>query len=330
MKVLRFLLILIIILFVGYIILCIATPAQMTVVKSTTINAPKNVVWNQMVDLENQQNWSPWKEMDPSIKTTITGPAGQVGQKSSWTSESNMGEMTISTVEGDSMRYDLHFVKPFEGKAVGWVTVSGEDGAVVATNGYSGESSFWMRGMSALFGKRMMEKMLGRGLELLKEYVESGKAKAPAPAYTIEEVTFPATSFATIRKTLKVNEMDSFFGPSLKAIATAAGSQMRGPAYTITYKWDETSGETDLAAAFPVTGPVKGMTMVDIPESKGYKLVLVGPYTMENFKNGHTAIEKHASEKGLTNPLRLEEYIIGPEQEQDSNKWVTNIYYLYQ
>jgi hypothetical protein len=327
-KVLRFLLILIVILFVGYLILCIATPAQMTVVKSTTINAPKNVVWNQMVDLENQQNWSPWKEMDPSIKTTITGPAGEVGQKSAWTSEDNVGDMTISTVAGDSMRYDLHFVKPFEGKAVGWVTVSGEDGAVVATNGYSGESGFWMRGLSALFGKRMMEKTLERGLELLKDYVESGKAEVPAPAYVIEEYTFPATSFAIIRKTVKMNEMDSFFHQSYRTIETAAGSQIKGNKHTIAYTWDEAKGEADLAVGFPVNGPVKGVTMLDIPESKGYKLVMTGAYNMESFKNAHTAIGKHAGANGLTDPLMMEEYVTGPEQEADTNKWVTHLYYI--
>lgn len=328
-KVLRFLLILIIILFVGYLILCIATPATMTVVRSTTINAPKNVVWNQMVDLENQQNWSPWKEMDPSIKTTITGPAGEVGQKSSWTSEGNVGDMTISAVEDDSMRYDLHFVKPFAGEAVGWVTVSGDDGAVVATNGYSGESSFWMRGMSALFGKRMMEKMLDRGLELLKEYVVSGKAEVPAPAYVIEDYTFPATTFATIRKTIKMNEMDSFMHQSDRDIKAAAGSQIKGNKYIIAYTWDEAQGETDIAMAYPVNGPVKGLSMLDIPESKGYKLVLTGAYTMENFQNAHGAIGKHAGENGLTDPLMMEEYITGPDQETDSNKWVTHIYYLH-
>lgn len=328
-KVLRFLLILIVILFVGYLILCIATPATMTVVESTTINAPKNVVWNQMVDLENQQNWSPWKEMDPTVKTTITGPAGQVGQKSAWTSESNVGDMTISTVEGDSMRYDMHFVKPFEGYAVGWVTVSGEDGAVVATNGYSGETSFWMRGMNALFGRRMMEKMLERGLELLKEYVESGKAEVPGPNYVIEEYTFPATSFATVHKTVKIAEMDQFFEPAYREVATAAGSQVQGNKHTITYRWDEANGEAEVAAGYPVSGPVKGMTMVDLPEVKGYKLAMVGSYSMENFKNAHTALYKHAAEKGLTEPLIIEEYVIGPEQETDSNKWVTHIYYLY-
>lgn len=328
-KVLRFLLILIIILFVGYLILCIATPAQMTVVESTTINAPKNVVWNQMVDLENQQNWSPWKEMDPTVKTTITGPAGQVGQKSAWTSESNVGEMTIITIEGDSMRYDMHFVEPFEGDAVGWVTVSGEDGAVVATSGYSGETSFWMRGMNALFGRRMMEKMLERGLELLKEYVESGKAEVPAPNYEIAEITYPATTFATVRKTVKIAEMNQFFGPAYAEVAAAAGSQIRGNSHSITYKWDETNGEGDIAAAFPVSGPVKGMAMVDIPETKGYKLVLVGPYTTENFMGAHMAMRKHAGENGLAEPLVIEEFVTGPEQEADSNKWVTHIYYLY-
>ncbi len=69
--------------------------------------------------------------------------------------------------------------------------------------------------------------------------------------------------------------------------------------------------------------------MVSIPESKGYKLVMTGAYSMDNFMNAHMAISKHAAENGLTEPLAIEEYIVTPEQEADSNKWVTNIYYLH-
>lgn len=328
-KVLRFLLILIVILAVGYLVLCIATPAEMNIVKSTTIDAPKNVVWNQMVNLENQTNWSPWEEMDPGIKTTTTGPAGQVGQKSEWTSEnSGSGEMVISRVEDDSMWYDLTFHKP-KGTATGWVAVEEVEGGTKATNGYSGTSDFLMRGMNALFIKRFMENQIERGLELLKEYAESGKAEAPAPAYVIEDYTFPATKFATVRKTIKMNEMDSFIHQSDRVIKAAAGSQIKGNKYIIAYTWDEAKGETDIAMAYPVNGPVKGLSLLDIPESKGYKLVLTGAYTMENFQNAHGAIGKHAGENGLTDLLMMEEYITGPDQETDSNKWVTHIYYLY-
>lgn len=328
-KVLRFLLILIVILFVGYVVLCIATPAEMDIVKSTTIKGSKDVVWNQMVNLENQTNWSPWEEMDPSIKSTITGAPGQVGQKSSWTSKnSGDGEMVISRVEGDSMWYDLDFKG--QGKAYGWVAVEEVEGGVKASNGFRSEpASFWKRGMIALIGKRFMEMQLARGLEMLKEHVESGKAEVPAPAYVIEEYTFPATSFATIRKTIKMNEMDSFMHQSDREIKAAAGSQIKGNKHIIAYTWDEAKGETDIAMAYPVNGPVKGLSMLDIPESKGYKLVLIGAYTMENFQNAHGAIGKHAGDNGLTDPLMMEEYIIGPEQEADSNKWVTNIYYLH-
>lgn len=328
-KVLRFLLILIVILFVGYVVLCIATPAEMDIVKSTTINGSKDVVWNQMVNLENQTNWSPWEEMDPSIESTITGAPGQVGQKSSWTSKnSGDGEMVISRVAADSMWYDLDFKG--QGKATGWVAVEEVEGGVKATNGFHSEpAGFWRRGMIALIGKRFMEMQLARGLEMLKEHVESGKAGPAAPAYVIEEYTFPATTFATIRKTVKFSEMDSFFGPSYQAIAAAAGGQIRGNSHTITYKWDEANGEADVAAAFPVSGPVKGMAIVDVPESKGYKLVLTGGYSMDNFMKAHMAIGKHAAEKGLTDPLPIEEYVVTPEQEPDSNKWVTHIYYLH-
>lgn len=326
-KVLRFLGILIVILFVGYLILCATSPAEMRIEKSTTINAPKSVVWNQMVDFNNYDHWSPWKEQDSTITSTITGTAGQPGHMSAWVSEkSGSGNMTISSINGDTMRYDLHFLTPMEGIAKGWSIAEEAEGAVKVTNGFSQECGFWSRGMNTLFVKKMLETNIVRGLELLKEYCESGKAEAPAPSYDITEATFPATTFATIRKVVKFSEMDSFFSQSYQALGAAAGSLIKGNSHTIAYKWDQENGEADLAAAFPVSGPVKGMAMVDIPESKGYMLKMVGPYS--GFMDAHMAIGKHAGENGITDPLVIEEYVVTPQQEKDSTKYVSHIYYL--
>ena len=119
-KVLRFLLILIIILLVGYLILCATSPSTMNVVRSTTINGSKAVIWNQVVDLNNFEHYSPWKENDTTVVSIITGPEGKVGQKSSWTSKkSGSGEMTIAAIDGDTMKYSMHFITPWEGTAIG-------------------------------------------------------------------------------------------------------------------------------------------------------------------------------------------------------------------
>lgn len=330
-KVLRFIGILILILFVGYLILCATSPAEVNIERSTTINAPKAVVWNQMVNLKNYEHWSPWLEQDPSIVTEYSGPDGQVGNKSEWTSKnSGSGNMTITAVDGYTMNYDLQFLTPMEGTAKCWYKVEGEDGAVVATTSYTSESSFWSRGMDALFVKKMLTANFDRGLELLKAYCESGKAELPAPSYNVIDVTYPATKFATIRKMIPFAEMDAFFNESYGAIAAAAGDNIVGHSHNIVYKWDEENGRADIAAAFPVSADVKGMTMVNVPESKGYMVKMIGSYAMENFVGAHTTIATYAAENGLAEPLVIEEYVVTPEDESDSNKYVTDIYYLHQ
>ncbi|MCB0696902.1 MAG: SRPBCC family protein [Chitinophagaceae bacterium] len=330
-KVLRFLGILILILLVGYLILCATAPATLTIERSITINAPKDMVWNQMVNLKNYEHWSPWAEQDSTINSVYSGTDGQVGARSEWTSaRSGSGNMTITSVDGYTMNFDLQFITPFKGEAKCSYKVEGEDGKVVASQTYSQETGFLMRGAATLFTGKMLGANFERGLELLKNYCESGKAEMPAPHYEITEVTFPATKFAAIRKVIPFAEMDGFFKESYGKIGAAAGDKITGHAYDITYMWDQANGQADVAAAFPVSADVKGMTMINVPESKGYKLQMVGSYSMENFMNAHSALHNYAAENGLTDPLMLEEYVAGPQEEADSNKYITNIYYLHQ
>jgi effector-binding domain-containing protein len=146
------------------------------------------------------------------------------------------------------------------------------------------------------------------------------------PGVDIVEATFPATTFATIRKTVKFTEMDSFYSQSYEALGKAAGTAIKGNAHSIIYSWDETNGQGDMAAAFPVNAAVAGTTMVNIPESKGYMVKYTGPYS--DFYAVHGQIAKYAAENGLTDPLVIEEYVAMPPQVTDTNKFVTHIYYL--
>lgn len=324
-KVLRFLLILIVILFVGYLILCATSPAQMNVERSTTINAPKPIVWHQVTHLDNFKHYSPWQENDPTIESTITGPSGEPGHKSSWVSEnSGSGEMTITSIDGDTMKYDMHFIAPFEGTAKGATIVESTDEGTKVTCTYKSDASFMMRGANTLFFSGFMGSMFERQLELLKEHVESGEAEMPAPV--ISEATFPATEFVAIRKEIGMDEMESFFGEAYQKLGSMAGDKITGTAYSITYKWDEENGKADVAAAFPVSGPVKGAEMISIPEKQGYMLTYTGPYS--GLQNAHMALYQHADKNGLNDPLAIEEYVVMPPQETDTNKFVTKIYHL--
>lgn len=335
MKVLRFLGILLLILIVGFLVLCLVSPSEVKVEKSTTIDAPKAVVWEQVVYFKNWDNWSPWKEMDTTIVTDISGTDGQEGAKYHYVGKrSGEGVSTNMGVTDGEMKYEMHFLKPIEGKADGWIRVAEEGGKTKATWYFHENLGFLMRGLFALMGgTKMLDQSFSRGLELLKNYSEAHKGDMTAAStqnFEIIETQFAAHNYAGIRKVVKWADMTKFFSDSYAAIGKAAGQRINGPASALYYKWDEPNQQADMMAAFPVSDnkPVEGATMAAIPATNAYMIKYVGGYT--GSYNAHMALDKHMEANGKKMSLVIEEYIKGPNDEPDSNKYITNIYYLQQ
>ena len=75
-------------------------PAEFTLSRSTTINAPIEVVFDQVVDLEKNEAWSPWAKADPTMKMSYGEKTVGTGASYTWTSEkSGDGKLTIREVE---------------------------------------------------------------------------------------------------------------------------------------------------------------------------------------------------------------------------------------
>ena len=109
------------------------------------------------------------------------------------------------------------------------------------------------------------------------------------------------------------------------------GSKIAGAPADIYYTWDTVNHVTDMAAVFPITDsskPVHGAMFFAIPSSAAYMVSVKGPYSQLNAAHG--ALMRHLVTKGKKSTLEIEEYIKGPQQEKDSSKWETNIYYLVQ
>lgn len=335
MKVLRFLGILLLILVVGFLVLCMVSPADISTEQSIEINAPKAVVWDQVVHFKNWDNWSAWKEMDTTIVTDISGTDGQAGAKYHYVGK-NSGEGTSTNmgVTDGEMKYEMDFVKPVAGKADGWIKVIEKGNATQVTWYFHEHMGFIMRGGFALMGgKKMLEKAFGRGLELLKNYSEAHKgdmAMSGAPSFDIMETQFAAHNYAGVRKVVKWADMTKFFTDAYGMLGKAAGQRINGPASGLYYNWDEPNMQADVMAAFPVSDnkPVEGATMVAIPASNAYMIKYVGGYHGSGM--AHMALTKHIADQGKKQTLAVEEYIKGPGDEADSNKYITNIYYLVQ
>lgn len=331
-KVLAFIGILILVVIVAVIVLGIIEPKDVTIQRNTIIKADKGYVFDEVSKFKNWPHWSPWFAADSTIKVTYQGEDGQPGSSYHWVGDEKKtgeGDMRNTGIKDGEMDFKISFIKPFKSEATGMLqTTDAGNGETKVTWTMHSHMNFPMNAVLACMN---MDKMVGKdfehGLANLKAYAE-----ANATGYVaIQDAQFPGHIYAGIRKTMPMADMMKFFADSYGMLGKALNSQIAGPAAGLFYKWDTVARQTDMAAVFPVmdtTKPVKGVAFINIPASKAYMVEYVGGYS--GSAKAHTALMKHVMEKNAKLSLVIEEYKVGPYQSKDSNKYVTDVYYLYQ
>lgn len=333
-KFLRFIGILLLIIVLGVVILGLIAPKDFGVERTVMVDAPTAVVEKQMLLYQNFPNWSPWQHLDSNMKSEVVGPEMTPGTKYVWAGNDDVGsgEMVIKEATPGEIKYEMNFKEPWESHADGYWRVEADgDGKTKAIWGFTTHASFPWNGLMMVMGmEKMLAKDFDKGLANLKAVAEKKAKEGPEAEFTITETQFPGHTYASIRKTIAVQDaaMMKFFDESYQALGKNAGNRIAGPASCLAYNWDEKSHTADLAPAFPVKGnePVAGADMVTVAPSKALMTVLNGDY--KNMMNAHAAMGAHIAKNNITPKLVIEEYIKGPGEEKDTAKWVTNIYYL--
>jgi len=330
-KFLRFLLILILLIAAIVVILGIIEPKDINVERSLTMNAPREVVWNQLVNFKNWTNWSPWYRMDSTMKLDYQGTDGQPGSSYHWVGDakkSGEGTMTNAGADSGTLKYNLAFMKPRESKADGWIKTEETGGQTKVTWHMHMHCGFPWNAMLAFMD---MDKMLGKdfeaGLKNLKEYSEAHAMDMPSA--DIKETQFPGHIYCGVHKTVGWNDMHQFFMDAYSMLGKELNSRIAGPATGLYWTWDTVKHNADMAAVFPVTDTtkaVKGAGFFNVSASSACMVAYNGAYS--GMMAPHMALMKYCASKNMKVKLVVEEYIKGPHEEKDSTKYVTNIYYL--
>ena len=152
--------------------------SEFKVERNVSINKPKPDVFNYIKYLKNQDNFSKWALMDPTMKKDYKGTDGTPGFVSSWDSDNKQvgkGEQEIKSIkEGERIDYNLHFIKPFENRANAYIITEtkGENTTNVRW-GFTSQSKYPMKLMGLFMN---MEKAIGNdfetGLDNLKNLLE--------------------------------------------------------------------------------------------------------------------------------------------------------------
>lgn len=175
MKVLKIIGVGIVGLMVLFLLAALFIPNDYTVVVSTTINKPRQVVFDYVKLVKNQENYSIWVMEDPNVKMDYQGVDGTVGFKASWNSkDDNVGEgsQQITAISEERIDVDLNFVRPMKGEAkVSTFLVPTSENETKITVEFYGHSSYPMNLMNFV-GAKFITDAETKNLANLKNILE--------------------------------------------------------------------------------------------------------------------------------------------------------------
>lgn len=161
-------------------------PSDFKVERSININAPVDIVFNQINDFRKWAAWSPWAKLDPQAKNTFEGPEAGTGAMLSWDGNSKVGAGKMTIIESNPhsvIRIKLDFEKPMKSTSDTVFAFQHENDNTTVTWTMSGTNNFIGRVMCLFMS---MEKMVGsqfeKGLQDIKAISEAAKAATEAPA----------------------------------------------------------------------------------------------------------------------------------------------------
>jgi effector-binding domain-containing protein len=308
-------------------------PGKMVVSRSMVIQAPAEYVFEEVNDVEKNQNWSYWNTLYKDMKVTYGDVKSGVGASYNWEGEeSGNGKLTITeSIPATSIKEELDFME--QGTAQAWYTFEPEGEGTKVTTGFETDFGMnpFMRLMGSLLMKGEMEKAFDHNLTRLKEIAEA------KPKFTVkitEENTTPV-SYVGIGSTLGIEDMNAInaqMGKSFTELATALQKskvQMTGPAFCLYPRWDEEKKEMDMVCAFPVAADAKLPAKYPVKKTDGglaVKAIHSGDYN--NLKSTHDQVNQYIQFKKLQIVgAPWEVYVTDPTVEKDTTKWVTEVYY---
>ena len=125
-----------------------------------------------------------------------------------------------------------------------------------------------------------------------------------------------------------MDSLPAFFGWAFGAAAEAIaleGAEIAGPPVAL-YR-EPTDGTIDVLAGFPLARPITpsgDLVAATLPGGTTVETIHTGPY--ESMPTTYAELTSWLTEHGLTSSEEMwEEYLVGPDAEQDPRRWQTRI-----
>ncbi len=342
MKVLKYVLLLLLVVAVGLGIYAAIQPGEYDFTRSRTIQAPAEVVYEQVDDYKKWEEWGPWNEQDPTIRATYNEKTKGPGASYSWTSKEGDGKATrVESVPYTSLADELDFGSM--GRSTAYWKFQPRDGATEVTWGMRAQHvPYMMKFFSALSGgyEGMMAPMFDRGLERLDSIstLKANENTALMGSWTISEVALQATEVQKFigyphSSTTDLGALQKIYMESLPKAGEYAmengleyGDFIPGAIFN---SWDEEKGETDFMVGIFLKKDLRageGMQTVTVAAGNKVAISKFGNYGTGD-DEAHNAISDYIEDNNLTTNGPVYEMYVNDPTEVKPNEIQTDIYY---
>jgi hypothetical protein len=168
---------------IGGVLLFAATrPDTFRVERHIVVDKPARDIFPLLDSFQNWSRWSPWEDLDPSLRRTFRGPDRGVGAVYEWEGNAKVGKghMEITRVETPThITIDLWFVRPFKANNAAAFDLTPEGSGTAVSWAIYGPLPFVSKLMSVFVSMdKLMGKDFERGLARLKAAAEGETARA--------------------------------------------------------------------------------------------------------------------------------------------------------
>jgi hypothetical protein len=163
------------VLVLGAIVLVLFAPREITVVSTSRVKAPKNLVVDNIRYFSRYAAWSPFVEQDPQQKNRVEGTDGVLGVKYHWESvaEKGLGVQTLKTLNADNLAIQCDIKEPFAAVTNFSYQFKENNGETVMTQTFVAPMPPPMNAIGVIIGlEKKMRATNERGLERLKQFTE--------------------------------------------------------------------------------------------------------------------------------------------------------------
>ncbi len=326
---------LILIIAVVFFVVVSGQPAHGGLEDSIVINAPAELVYEEVINIKKLDAWSPWHNLDPE-SFTYEGPEEGIGATSKWNSvlqDLGTGSLTIvEAIPNQGIKTKMDF-GGMAGDFSSTVDLEPQGEQTKVTWGYTFEN---MDALGRFFVGLMdiekeMRPMFQQGLNDLKNIVEA-KPKGPFTQVDVEPIYFLGLSRQmNLPSSGEISEaMGEMYGQIMQFMQENS-VEMSGQPLTVYTSMESSS--LDMTAGIPIEDSIavdhESITLGSTFKGKAIKAVHKGDY--KELSGTYDKLNTYLSDNNYEladHPYEV--YVTDPGVVTDTSQWITHIFYPIQ